>query len=111
MLAEYGRRRTRILEGLRAIPGITCAEPQGAFYVFPNVATCLKKNGACGRATDGGEPDTSAVARELLEHQHVAVVPGEAFGAAGFLRISYATSMERIEEGLQRLRQFFGSGS
>jgi len=110
MLAEYARRRTRILESLSAIPGITCAEPQGAFYVFPNVAACLKKNGA-GRVTDSGEPDTSTVARELLERQHVAVVPGEAFGAAGFLRISYATSMERIEEGLRRLRQFFGSGS
>ena len=111
MLAEYARRRTRILEGLRAIPGIACAEPQGAFYAFPNVAACLKKNGAGGKPADGGEPDTSTVARELLERSHVAVVPGEAFGAAGFLRISYATSMERIEEGLRRLRQFFGSGS
>jgi aspartate aminotransferase len=111
MLAEYARRRTRILEGLRAIPGITCAEPEGALYAFPNVAACLKKSGAGGRAIDGGEPDTTAVARELLEGPHVAVVPGEAFGAAGFLRISYATSMERIEEGLRRLRQFFGSGS
>ncbi len=111
MLAEYARRRTRILEGLRAIPGVTCTEPQGAFYVFPNVAGCLKKNGAGGRATDGGEPDTSAVARQLLEREHVAVVPGEAFGTAGFLRISYATSMERIEEGLRRLQRFFGPGS
>lgn len=111
MLAEYARRRARILEGLRAIPGITCAEPQGAFYVFPNVAACLKGNGTGGSRADGGEPDTSTVARELLEREHVAVVPGEAFGAGDFLRISYATSMERIEEGLRRLKRFFGSSS
>ena len=104
MLGEYARRRARILEGLRAIPGITCNAPEGAFYVFPNVAARLS-NGAGARAA----PDTTALARQLLEHEHLVVVPGEAFGAPGFLRFSYATSMDRIEEGLRRLERFFAS--
>ena len=99
MLGEYLRRRARILDGLRALPGITCGAPQGAFYVFPNVKS---------RLTDGA-PDTSALAKQLLEKVHVVVVPGEAFGAPGFLRFSYATSMERIEEGLRRLDEFFAA--
>jgi aspartate aminotransferase len=98
MLAEYGRRRERILAGIRAIPGVTCTTPQGAFYIFPNVSSHLGVRAA----------DTSAVARQLLEREHVAVVPGEAFGAPGHLRISYATSVERIDEGLRRLAHFFG---
>jgi aspartate aminotransferase len=100
MLAEYARRRDRIVAGMRAIPGITCAVPQGAFYVFPNVA---KHIGAAGRAAD-----TPTLAKQLLEEAHVAVVAGDAFGAPGYLRLSYATSMERIEEGLRRMERFFG---
>ncbi len=109
MLAEYTRRRARIVDGLRAIPGVVCTAPAGAFYVFPNVSGCLA-NGAVGRppTLPNASPDTSTVARELLEREHVAVVPGEAFGAPGFLRLSYATSMDRIEEGLRRLARFFG---
>lgn len=106
MLAEYSRRRERIVAGLRAIPGITCCEPQGAFYVFPNVANC-RMQGAPVPRTSSGEPDTSFVARQLLEREHVAVVPGEGFGAPGYLRLSYATSIDRIEEGLRRLARFF----
>jgi len=98
MLAEYARRRERILAGLRAIPGITCATPQGAFYVFPSIAAHLNAK----------MPDDVAAAKQLLEREHVAVVPGEPFGAPGHLRISYAISMERIEEGLRRLARFFG---
>jgi len=95
MLGEYARRRTHILAGLHAIPGIECTEPEGAFYVFPKVT---RKN----------DPRTSAqITKELLEKEHVAVVPGEAFGAPGHVRISYATSIARIDEGLRRLRQFF----
>jgi aspartate aminotransferase len=105
MLAEYARRRARIVDGLRAIPGVACTAPAGAFYVFPNVSGCLA-NSAPGRPD--ASPETSTVARELLEREHVAVVPGEAFGAPGFLRLSYATSMDRIEEGLRRLARFFG---
>jgi len=98
MLAEYARRRERILVGLRSIPGITCTAPQGAFYVFPDVSAHLS----------AAMPDDQAVAKQLLEREHVAVVPGEPFGAPGHLRISYATSMDRIEEGLRRLARFFG---
>lgn len=98
MLAEYARRRERILAGLRAIPGVTCTSPQGAFYVFPNVSAHLS----------AAMPDDPAIARQLLDRERVAVVPGAAFGAPGHLRLSYATSMERIEEGLRRLARFFG---
>lgn len=101
MLAEYARRRENILAGLRAIPGITCATPHGAFYVFPNISAHFNKQ----------MPDDVAAAKQLLEREHVAVVPGEPFGAPGHIRISYATSMERIQEGLSRLRRFFGSAA
>lgn len=98
MLAEYTRRRERILAGLRAIPGVSCTAPQGAFYAFPDVSAHY------GPAA----PDDMAIAKLLLDREHVAVVPGTAFGAPGHLRLSYATSMERIEEGLRRLARFFG---
>jgi aspartate aminotransferase len=101
MLSEYARRRERILAGLRAIPGITCTAPEGAFYVFPNISAHL----------NAGMPGDTAAARQLLEREHVAVVPGEAFGAPGYIRISYATSIERIEEGLRRFARFFGGAS
>ncbi len=103
MLAEYERRRARVIAGMRMISGITCTEPRGAFYVFPNVT---------GGMRNGGWPaDSASVARQLLDHPHVAVVPGEAFGAPGHVRISYATSMDRIEEGLRRLTQFFSAAA
>ena len=100
MLAEYAKRRKRIVEGLRAIPGIECEWPGGAFYAFPNVSAHLQ----------GAHPlakSCTDLAKDLLEKAHVALVPGEAFGAPGFLRLSYATSIERIEEGLRRLNKFF----
>jgi len=108
MLAEYARRRARILEGLRSIPGITCNTPEGAFYVFPNLSARLGNGAARGPAARGAQ-DTTALARQLLESEHLVVVPGEAFGAPGFLRLSYATSIDRIEEGLRRLERFFHS--
>lgn len=97
MLAEYSRRRDRIVSGLRAIPGVTCVEPGGAFYAFPSVAAHL----------GNGIADTATLAKLLLEKQHLVVVPGEAFGTPGYLRLSYATSIERIDEGLRRLEKFF----
>jgi aspartate aminotransferase len=106
MLAEYARRRARLLEGLRVIPGVTCNAPEGAFYVFPNLAA-RAGNGSPRAVPASAPPDTAALARQLLEREHLVVVPGEAFGAPGFLRISYATSLERIEEGLRRLERFF----
>jgi aspartate aminotransferase len=97
MLAEYSLRRDRIVFGLRAIPGVTCVEPGGAFYAFPSVAAHL----------GNGIADTTALAKVLLEKQHLVVVPGEAFGTPGYLRFSYATSIDRIDEGLRRLEKFF----
>ena len=98
MLAEYAQRRERILAGLARIPGISCAAPEGAFYVFPNVEKLYGP--ATGR-------NSLEVTHNLLHRAHVAVVCGDAFGMPGHLRISYATSMDRIEEGLRRLARFF----
>jgi aspartate aminotransferase len=97
MLAEYSRRRNRIVSGLRAIPGVTCVEPGGAFYAFPSVAAHL----------GNGAADSTALCKQLLERQHLVAVPGDAFGTPGYIRLSYATSIDRIEEGLRRLEKFF----
>ncbi|PYU47402.1 MAG: pyridoxal phosphate-dependent aminotransferase [Acidobacteria bacterium] len=103
MLAEYAKRRKRIVEGLRAIPGVTCEWPGGAFYAFPNISAHL--------SSSSGKPalakTCTEISKMLLEKARVAVVPGEAFGAPGYLRLSYATSIERIDEGLRRLERFF----
>lgn len=101
MLAEYTVRRKRIVEGLRAIPGITCEWPGGAFYAFPNISAHL------GEGKTAVAKTCTDLSKLLLENAHVALVPGEAFGAPGFLRLSYATSIERIDEGLRRLEKFF----
>jgi aspartate aminotransferase len=100
MLAEYTKRRKRIVEGLRAIPGVTCEWPGGAFYAFPNVSAHL------GDAKHAVAKNCTELSHLLLEKAHVALVGGEAFGAPGFLRLSYATSLDRIEEGLRRLEKF-----
>ena len=101
MLAEYTKRRKRIVEGLRAIPGVNCEWPGGAFYAFPNVSAHL------GEGKHALAKNCTELSKLLLEKAHVALVGGEAFGAPGFLRLSYATSLERIEEGLRRLEKFF----
>ena len=101
MLAEYSRRRKRIVEGLRAIPGVTCEWPGGAFYAFPNVSAHL------GEGKHAVAKNCTELSKQLLEKAHVALVGGESFGAPGYLRLSYATSLERIEEGLRRLEKFF----
>jgi len=103
MLAEYDRRRKRIVEGLNAIPGVKCEMPGGAFYAFPNVAAHLS-GGESGHAI---AMDTAELAKLLLDKARVALVAGEGFGAPGYLRLSYATSIERIDEGLRRLDRFF----
>jgi aspartate aminotransferase len=97
MLGEYRRRRDFVLGRLRAIPGVTCAEPLGAFYVYPNVSVALGGNGIA---------NTLQFAEKLLAEAHVAVVPGEAFGTASHIRISYTTSLGELERGLDRLHQF-----
>ena len=101
MLAEYAMRRRRIVDGLNKIPGVKCGEPGGAFYVFPDVSARL------GSGPNALAKDCSELAAKLLEKAHVALVSGAAFGAPGYLRLSYATSIERIDEGLRRLERFF----
>jgi aspartate aminotransferase len=97
MLAEYHKRRDFVVQRLRAIPGVQCAEPRGAFYAYPNLGVVLGKNGIT---------NTLVLAERLLQESHVAVVPGEAFGTDKHVRISYATSMTELERGLERIHQF-----
>jgi aspartate aminotransferase len=100
MLAEYAKRRKFVLDRLRAIPGVKCAEPGGAFYAYPNISA------AFGR---GGIKDSVDFSAKLLEKVHVAVTPGEAFGTNDHVRISYATSMELLDKGIKRIHEFMGS--
>jgi aspartate aminotransferase len=95
MVAEYDRRRRYIVSRLNALPGVQCSTPRGAFYAFPDV------RGLLGRP--GGPANATALCEYLLEKGHVAIVPGEAFEAPGFIRMSYATSLPSIEEGIDRI--------
>jgi aspartate aminotransferase len=97
MLAEYQKRRDYVLARLRGIHGVRVAEPRGAFYAYPNVSCTFGKNGI-HTAMDFSE--------KLLADAAVAVVPGEAFGTERHVRISYATSMQELERGLDRIQQF-----
>jgi len=97
MLAEYAKRRKFVLERLRAIPGVKCAEPGGAFYAYPNISAAFGRSGI---------KDSVDFSGKLLEKAHVAVTPGEAFGTNDHVRISYATSMEQLDKGLNRLHEF-----
>jgi len=100
MLAEYRRRRDFVVSRLRRIPGVTCAEPKGAFYAYPNVSAALRP---------GGVENTMQFAERLLGRERVAVVPGEAFGTESHIRISYAASMQELERGLDRIDKFVTS--
>jgi len=106
MLVEYARRRAVAIEELSRIASITCPAPEGAFYVFPNVA-----GSARGRALreQKGVVDTGQLAAEMLSEVHVAAVAGEAFGAPGHLRISYSIAVDRLREGLGRMRDFLSA--
>jgi len=97
MLAEYRKRREFVVKRLRQIPGVTCTDPRGAFYAYPNLSVVLGKNGIA---------NTLILAERMLAEAHVAVVPGEAFGTEQHVRISYATSMAELERGLDRIHQF-----
>lgn len=101
MVAEYAKRREYVLDRLKSVPGVTCTEPEGAFYVFPNVSALF------GRAWNGRTLKTSGeVAAALLESVHLSVVQGDPFGSDEHVRMSYATSMDRLEEGLNRFDRF-----
>ena len=100
MRKEFERRRNYIVERLNKINGINCLKPEGAFYVFPNIS------GLLGKEYNGKLVNTDMeFADYLLDEAKIAVVPGSAFGAEGYIRLSYATSMENIVDGIDRLEQ------
>ena len=106
MRAAFDRRRLTICSLLNAIDGVVCPVPEGAFYVYPSVA------GLLGRKIRGRRPATSAELAELaLEEVEVAVVPGEAFGPSGYLRLSYALADDDLAEGLGRLQRLFAEAT
>lgn len=101
MVLEYGKRREYVLSRIAALPGVSCSEPEGAFYVFPNVS------GLFGQSFQGKKISSSAeLSKLLLESVHLSVVQGDPFGSEDHIRISYATSMDRLEEGLNRFDGF-----
>ncbi len=100
MRADYIKLRDRVLAGFTTIPGLTCTVPEGAFYVYPNISKFIGRGGITS-ATD--------LAAKLLSEAHVVVVPGEAFGTAEHIRLSYAVSGDVIDEGVKRIRQYLAS--
>lgn len=103
MRQEFDERRLYVVGRLRAISGVTCAEPQGTFYAFPGVAALL------GRTIEGQKIETAFdFCAALLEHAGVAATPGEAFEAPGHLRLSFAASQSTLETGLDRFEEFVG---
>ncbi len=98
MRTDYIKLRDRILAGFKEIPGLTCTVPQGAFYVYPNVSKFFGK---------GGIKSASDVASRLLSEAHVVCVPGEAFGTAEHIRLSYAVSHDVVDKGVERMKAFF----
>jgi aspartate aminotransferase len=102
--ADYQKRRDEVVGMLRQAKGLTCHKPEGAFYVFPNMAGCI------GKTTPGGAKianDTDFVTA-LLEEKHVATVQGAAYGMSPYFRISYATDMASLREGCKRIQEFCG---
>jgi aspartate/methionine/tyrosine aminotransferase len=98
MKVAFDRRRRLIVERLNAIEGVECPTPEGAFYVYPSV------KGVLGKEIRGQQPSSSSeLAALILDQAEVAVVPGEAFGTPGYMRLSYATSDENITEGVARM--------
>ncbi|MFZ1313385.1 MAG: pyridoxal phosphate-dependent aminotransferase [Chitinophagaceae bacterium] len=100
MTEEFARRRKKVLEIVKAIPGITCPEPEGAFYIFPDVSAYYGKSN--GETTISNAADISMY---LLNTAHVSSVMGDAFGEPKCVRFSFANSMEKIEEGWKRIKE------
>ena len=102
MIKVFEKRAELIYTLLNDIPGVVCRMPAGAFYVLPNVKSAI------GKSYKGTKiENTIQFAELLLKEKLVAVVPGEAFGAMGYMRLSYATSEENIRKGVGRLKEFF----
>lgn len=103
MTKEFGKRRNAMVDGLNAIPGVSSIRPQGAFYVFANIS------GTLGRRVDGRTINGSVdMANYLLDSAGIAVVPGEPFGDDSFIRLSYATSMKNVVDGVRRIGEAVG---
>jgi len=100
MVAEFDKRRQIMVAGLNKIKGFSCRTPKGAFYAFPNISGIY-------RLSFNGKPinNSFALTEFLLDEARVAVVPGDAFGAPNYIRLSYATSLENIEKGLERIHR------
>jgi aspartate aminotransferase len=105
MRTAFDERRQKMVELLRAIPNVTCREPKGAFYAFPDLSAYVGKKSAEGSILD----DDVQICDWLVEVGKVAVVPGSGFGAPGFVRLSYACSMANITDGIGRLAKALGS--
>ena len=104
MREAFDRRRKLMVEALNSVAGFECPVPEGAFYAYVDVRQALDKD------YDGVTPTTSAELAELiLEKAKVAVVPGEAFGPSGYLRLSYALGDEDLVAGIERIRALLGS--
>ena len=103
MKAAFDRRRRAIVAGLNEVPGFSCPTPAGAFYAYVDV------RGALGEAGGRGLQTSAELAGHILEEAEVAVVPGEAFGPSGFLRLSYALGDDDLAEGIGRIQRLLGS--
>jgi aspartate aminotransferase len=99
--AEFVELRDHMLARLAEIPGVTCTKPEGAFYVYPNIGAYLDRSGG-----KGGIRTATEMATRLLHEAHVVTVPGEAFGTAEHVRISYPVTKENIDEGTRRMKDF-----
>jgi len=97
MRLEYIKLRDHVVNGLRAIPGVKCTMPEGAFYAYPNISSFFGRSGV---------KSASDVAGRMLREAHVATVPGEGFGTRDHIRVSYATSIKELDRGLERMRKF-----
>ena len=101
MRVQFEKRGKHMWERLSKLPGVTCVRPQGAFYCFPNVSAYFGKTIGSTKITDA-----ISFSSALLEHDHVAVVPGNDSGFETHVRLSFATSMEQIDKGLDRIGEF-----
>ncbi|MDO5296672.1 MAG: pyridoxal phosphate-dependent aminotransferase [bacterium] len=102
MVSQFAKRAEHIYKLITAIPGLKCAQPTGAFYILPDISALFGKKDREGQVLD----TAASFAQSLLKHKYVAVVPGEDFGAPNHIRLSFATSLEQIDKGLQRLKEF-----
>jgi aspartate aminotransferase len=100
MVKEFKRRKVRVMELLQEMPNVKCTDPQGAFYVFPDVSYYF------GKSYEGQVINNSSdLCMYLLNTAHISAVSGDAFGQPGYIRISFANSMENIEEGFKRIKK------